>query len=266
MKSSSPHLLPLKGQQLPSNLKQFARSESGTSLNDFASTDEDLTETMYDATEDGDDNENEDIELELDIIGDYGDDDADDTGNMPTAAIFDVDDYSGGDCENDDNKDDDDDDDDDDDEEEVTAPACAPQPGFVILRPSLFNGLPATIFVEYPPELGIKREDDHLVEPLGDRKIAYKSYWERICIKNAFARAGFKKSEKYWTALWSKHQNEAQMKELNCLQKINHFPASWCIGRKDRLSRTMNMMKRTHGSSFDFHPETFHSPRRKGWV
>lgn len=125
---------------------------------------------------------------------------------------------------------------------------CDPPTGFVRLRPSKvlrynelqikliiifmekFQSLPATVFFEYPLELGIKRRDLSTLEDLGSRKLFYRSYWERICIHNAFKRAGFSKSDKLWTAMWAKHQNQTQMKELNCLQKVNHFPASWCIG------------------------------------
>lgn len=148
-------------------------------------------------------------------------------------------------------------------DEDEESPFRDPPEGCVRLRPSQFHGIPATVFVEYPPELSVRRADQSVIEPLGQRKLGYKSYWERICIKNAHCRAGFQKSEKFWTSLWSKHQNAEQMRELNCLQKINHFPASWCIGRKDRLTRTLNMMKRVHGANgslFDIHPETFILP------
>jgi len=50
------------------------------------------------------------------------------------------------------------------------------------------------------------------------------------------------------------------MKELNCLQKVNHFSASWCIGRKDRLMRTINGMKRIHGKHYEIHPEGYILP------
>ena len=143
-----------------------------------------------------------------------------------------------------------------------------PPPNHVRIRPSSFLGIPSTIFIEYPPEIKIKRNDISIVEPLGKRKLLYKSYWERICIRNVFRRAGFVKvdndsSNVKWTAMWSKHQNEVQMKELNCLQKINHFPDSWCVGRKDRLYRTLNAMKRIHHDEYDFHPETFILPQER---
>ena len=161
------------------------------------------------------------------------------------------------------------------------------------LRPSQYVGLPSTVYFEYPRELQITRGDVNVVEKLGNRKLFFKCYWERICIKNAFLRAGFmrstnsnddkdgnsndnntistsssKKSSKKdksdcWTALWSKHQNVKQISMLNCLQKINHFPMSWCVGRKDRLVRTLNTMKRVHGNEFDFHPESYILPSER---
>lgn len=139
-----------------------------------------------------------------------------------------------------------------------------PPEGCVRLRPSNF-GLPATIFFEYPKDLKLRRNDISTLEKLGNRKLIFKCYWERICVKNAFFRAGFEKVEdehptKRWTAIWSKHQNMQQLKELNCLQKVNHFQASWCIGRKDRLLKTLNAMKRIHGAHFDFHPEGYILP------
>ena len=140
-----------------------------------------------------------------------------------------------------------------------------PPLGCVRLRQSAWRGIPSTVFFEYPPELGLKRNDVSCIEPLGTRKLIYSSHWERICIRNAFQRAGFENNpgRKDWTGLWSKHQNDSQMKGLNCLQKVNHFPASWCVGRKDRLARTMETMQRIHGSEFNFHPENFILPAER---
>eukprot|EP01041_Mallomonas_annulata_P013638 gene13638-28958_t len=132
-----------------------------------------------------------------------------------------------------------DDGDDDDEESEFRDPPI----GYIRLRPSQFSNIPSTVFFEYPQELNIKREDLSVLEPIGSRRLLFTSHWERICVRNAFHRAGFIRNDKQWTAMWSKHQTMAQMKELNCLQKINHFPASWCVGRKDRLLRTINGMK-----------------------
>lgn len=134
---------------------------------------------------------------------------------------------------------------------------------YVRLRPSQFNGIPATVFFEYPAYLLRQRDDVSSLELLGKRKLRFQTYWERNCIKNAFLRAGFERSDKKCTAYWSKHMDEAELKNLNCLQKINHFPESWCIGRKDRLLRTITTMKRLHGAQFDFHPDGFILPQER---
>ena len=47
------------------------------------------------------------------------------------------------------------------------------------------------------------------------------------------------------------------------LPKVNHFPGSWCIGRKDRLARTLLGFKRRLGRVYDFHPEVYHLPSER---
>ena len=153
---------------------------------------------------------------------------------------------------------------DDDESEKKAAPFRDPPEGQVRMRPSSYNNIPSTVFIEYPPELKIRRTDTNVLEKLGKRQLCYTSHWERICIRNAFVRAGFEKTVKGpWTAMWSKHQNELQMQGLNCLQKVNHFPHSWCIGRKDRLVRTLQAMYRLHGQEFNFHPASFILPSER---
>lgn len=112
-----------------------------------------------------------------------------------------------------------------------------PPEGMIRMRPSKFNDIPGTIFIEYPPELGIKRNDISNLENLGSRKLFYSSYWGRNCIKNAFKRAGFERLEEttpsgLCTAMWSKHLPPSILKNFNCLQKMNHFPGSWYVSYK----------------------------------
>jgi len=132
--------------------------------------------------------------------------------------------------------------------------------GFVRMRPSKFKFIPASVFFEYPKELNMLRKDISTIEKMGRKSLNYSCQWGRNCIKNAFKRAGFNDSEFNWTAMWSKHQAQETIKNMNCLQKVNHFPASWCIGRKDRLMRTIHTMRRLHPDEFSFHPEGFILP------
>ena len=41
---------------------------------------------------------------------------------------------------------------------------------------------------------------------------------------------------------------------LSFMRQVNHFPGSWCIGRKDRLARTIQKFRRTHNAAFNIHP------------
>ena len=132
--------------------------------------------------------------------------------------------------------------------------------GFVRMRPSKFNFIPASVFFEYPKELNMVRKDVSTIDKMGRKSLNYSCQWGRNCIKNAFKRAGFNDDTNNWTAMWSKHQAQETIKNMNCLQKVNHFPASWCIGRKDRLMRTIHTMRRLHPDEFNFHPEGFILP------
>lgn len=74
--------------------------------------------------------------------------------------------------------------------------------------PSMFPDRPPTVFFEYPKELGMARFNNvYFSEPLGARRLLFKSHWERNSVKNAFFRAGFSrtKSTMSWTASWGKH-------------------------------------------------------------
>lgn len=83
-----------------------------------------------------------------------------------------------------------------------------PIPGEVKLVPSMFPDRPPTVFFDYPKELGTVRFDnDYYSEPLGGRRLLFKTHWERNSVKNAFFRAGFSRTRSTvsWTASWGKH-------------------------------------------------------------
>jgi tubulin polyglutamylase TTLL4 len=178
------------------------------------------------------------------------------------------------DCIDDKYEDDNDDDDDDVDDnaaevvDEMNVTYRDPPLGYLRLRPSKFKILPPTVFFEYPPELKTKRNDISYLEITGNkRNLDYSCHWERNCIKNAFKRAGFNRAQisdhKTWTTLWGKHSHMTNLKNYHCLQKVNHFPGSWAVGRKDRLQRTLTAMKRVHGSHYDFLPQGFILPTER---
>jgi len=155
--------------------------------------------------------------------------------------------------------------DEDEEQEEPDTDPLEPVAGQVRLAPSVFNGRQPTIFFDYPPELGETRQAPFVVQPLNARKMAFTTKWERNCVKNAFARAGFERvqGKGAWNANWGKHPSHKELAGMNRFQKVNHFPGSWCIGRKDRLMRTLHKFRRSHGATFHFHPEGFQLPIEK---
>lgn len=45
-----------------------------------------------------------------------------------------------------------------------------------------------------------------------------------------------------------------------CCGQVNHFPDTWCIGRKDRLARVLARKQRQHPAAFDFMAKSYVLP------
>ncbi|GMF10731.1 unnamed protein product [Phytophthora lilii] len=125
-----------------------------------------------------------------------------------------------------------------------------------------------TVCFDYPPSLGAVRDYSGLVVTSVDAQelsLFYRTSWERNCVKNAFAAAGFFRTRKKWTAwhlAWDKPVPKTQFERFrgDHPQVFNHFPDPWVIGRKDRLMKTLSNCRRRFGSSYDFFPEGFSLP------
>lgn len=118
-----------------------------------------------------------------------------DDGSNTAGSDVDDHDYDGGGDESDDAAD-------------VDEDPFDPIPGEVKLVASMFPDRPPTVFFEYPKELTMARFDNsYYTEPLGGRRLLFKTHWERNSVKNAFFRAGFSRTRSTltWTASWGKH-------------------------------------------------------------
>ena len=151
--------------------------------------------------------------------------------------------------------------------------------------PSLFSHRPPTIYFDYP--VGPSRNDEHFELDTEDQHpIFYRSAWKRKCITDTFSTAGLlylkencrkeNRRTENWTCAWTNHFATERLKTLNRFQKVNHFPGSWCIGRKDNLctclrqarrhSRNPLLSKRKFVNAYDHHPETWILPKQyKEW-
>jgi len=84
-----------------------------------------------------------------------------------------------------------------------------------------------------------------------------------LIVKHTIARSGFKPTKKSaeWLGYFGKHMKSQAFKTVRNHQKVNHFPGSFQIGRKDRLWRNLSKMQHRFGKKeFGFMPQTYILP------
>ncbi|XP_073401538.1 tubulin monoglutamylase TTLL4 isoform X2 [Dendrobates tinctorius] len=136
------------------------------------------------------------------------------------------------------------------------------------LTPSLFPNTPPTIYFA---------TSDEKVEllPWAQRKLMK---WKMSTVtpnvvKQTVARSHFRITKKNhdWLGCWGHHMKSTGFKAIRDYQKLNHFPGSFQIGRKDRLWRNLSKMQARFGrKEFNFFPQSFVLPQdikllRKAW-
>lgn len=85
-----------------------------------------------------------------------------------------------------------------------------------------------------------------------------------IVIRRTLINSGFKLVRKSndWTGQWGKHMKSFVFKTLKDFQKLNHFPGTFQIGRKDRLWKNLyRLMVRFGKKEFGFIPKTYILPQ-----
>uniref|UniRef100_A0A8C4LYH8 Tubulin tyrosine ligase like 4 n=1 Tax=Equus asinus asinus TaxID=83772 RepID=A0A8C4LYH8_EQUAS len=92
-------------------------------------------------------------------------------------------------------------------------------------------------------------------------------------VKQTIGRSHFKISKRNddWLGCWGHHMKSPSFRSIREHQKLNHFPGSFQIGRKDRLWRNLSRMQSRFGKKeFSFFPQSFILPQdakllRKAW-
>ncbi|KAJ3245513.1 Tubulin polyglutamylase ttll4 [Chytriomyces hyalinus] len=87
-------------------------------------------------------------------------------------------------------------------------------------------------------------------------------------IRTCLRRAGFKlvKGGKRWIGYWGKHYPAEKFKGVQPWQKVNHYPLSFEIGRKDRMYLNVCRMRervKDDTMALDFLPATFFLPSQR---
>ncbi|XP_047457643.1 tubulin polyglutamylase TTLL4 [Mugil cephalus] len=136
------------------------------------------------------------------------------------------------------------------------------------LVPSLFPLVPPTLY------FSTANEKVELLPTEQKRHLKWKmSAVTPNVVKLIVARSHFKTTKKNhdWLGCWGHHMKSPGFKTLGEHQKLNHFPGTFQIGRKDRLWRNLSKMKARFGKQeFSFFPRTFILPQdikhlRKAW-
>ncbi|NWZ67942.1 TTLL4 polyglutamylase, partial [Acrocephalus arundinaceus] len=141
-----------------------------------------------------------------------------------------------------------------------------------VLKPALV----CSLFPNVPPTIYFSTRDETVEKlPWEQRKLLR---W-KMCrvtpniVKQTIGRSHFRVSKKSsdWLGCWGHHMKSSGFKAIREHQKLNHFPGSFQIGRKDRLWRNLlKMQARCGKKEFNFFPQSFILPQdirllRKAW-
>jgi tubulin polyglutamylase TTLL4 len=128
---------------------------------------------------------------------------------------------------------------------------------------SIFETRPPTISFHYPKILNHLKENSRLsflpltsCKPLTFRISESFSY---PCIIDVLKQAGFSEHSNYLIDIAGVIKSQT-FKTLENGQKVNHFPGSSCLGRKDAMWKNIEKMMGVFGDGFDFCPITFVLP------
>jgi hypothetical protein len=132
------------------------------------------------------------------------------------------------------------------------------------LYPSLFSSkAPSLSFLKnhHKNELFVL-EDNHIGEKQPYFKMTASNY---VSIRLSFLEHGWKRIDdrefQLWNVLWGRHIDAEHFSRLHAFQKVNHFPGSANLGRKDLLHANLyNSQLRFGREQYGFFPDSYILP------
>uniref|UniRef100_A0AC34RJ43 Uncharacterized protein n=1 Tax=Panagrolaimus sp. JU765 TaxID=591449 RepID=A0AC34RJ43_9BILA len=128
--------------------------------------------------------------------------------------------------------------------------------GEAFLKSSLFEHMPTTIKF-YGQATSVKKPPDdqkssliwalNPLLPIPIRQILRQSHFSIQPME----------MEEDWLGYWGKHWNNEKYKTVLMNQKVNHYPGSFHLGRKDKIWGHIKQYIRRFGPEFDLMPRTF---------
>ena len=137
-------------------------------------------------------------------------------------------------------------------------------PNQVLLLQSVYQGRKPTVFFQYPGFCQQVRDTSRVIPcteaQLKKIQLRYKMGSENkpfLCVTSSYEAAGFERTTGFdWNGFWGSKKKDL-LKKLNPYQKLNHFPGTWNLGRKDLLWMKISRMKRKFPDEYRFVPNTY---------
>ncbi|KAJ1521378.1 hypothetical protein ONE63_003053 [Megalurothrips usitatus] len=133
--------------------------------------------------------------------------------------------------------------------------------------PHSLDGLRPSLFSHVPPFIRFSLHDQKgpALPPSIQRNLKWNlSTITPLVVRRTVVNSGFRliRKSNEWTGTWGKHMKSINFKVLKDYQKINHFPGTFQIGRKDRLWRNLfRLMAKFGKKEFGFIPKTYVLPQ-----
>eukprot|EP01060_Flectonema_neradi_P038240 TRINITY_DN797_c3_g1_i3.p1 TRINITY_DN797_c3_g1~~TRINITY_DN797_c3_g1_i3.p1 ORF type:complete len:707 (+),score=116.37 TRINITY_DN797_c3_g1_i3:262-2121(+) len=116
----------------------------------------------------------------------------------------------------------------------------------------------------HPPFIPQTREL-YVNECNGKKALLYKIGPGAVAFKvvlNTFNNAGMRHTAgNNWNLLWAKRVDASEWGGMGYYSRVNHFPGTWGIGRKDQLHKNVTRFKKAFGEPFNFTPQTWLLPQ-----
>uniref|UniRef100_A0AC35FBA4 ATP-grasp domain-containing protein n=1 Tax=Panagrolaimus sp. PS1159 TaxID=55785 RepID=A0AC35FBA4_9BILA len=127
------------------------------------------------------------------------------------------------------------------------------------LRQSVFEHMPPTIKF-YGKLLPVKKPSPAMKETLIWAHNPLLSNPMRHILRQSHFSIQPIESNNGWLGYWGRHWKTSDYHQMSINQKVNHYPGSFHIGRKDRIWCHLKEFMRRFGAEFDFMPKTFLMP------
>jgi len=149
------------------------------------------------------------------------------------------------------------------------AESSGPRPRKIIFLKSVFEGRPPVVLFSYTAACcAEQRPMDRAVPADEDGPRMFYSHTDSIhqynAVINILRQGGLfrvRAETNRWTVLWSLHPTPEQLRRFTPVQRANHFPGSFHLGRKDLIWRNIARLQHRFGREYQITPQGYILPK-----